>query len=161
MTLPAVYRPEQVAQHLGWSERRVRSEAKRLGACLVMGNRMTITEADVQALKDGTPVVLTEAQEKLLPPRKESFVYFVAVRGYIKIGWSQSWRGRIANMQTSNPEPIEVLLVLGRPKLFEKTMHQKFDVHRTSGEWFRDHPDIRAYIEGREGECWYRWGQRR
>src|ERR1700730_13556405 len=52
MTLPVVYRPEQVAQHLGWSERRVRSEAKRLGACLVMGNRMTLTESDVITLME-------------------------------------------------------------------------------------------------------------
>src|SRR5437879_4295710 len=52
MTLPAVYRPEEVAQHLGWSERRVRSEAKRLGACLLLGNRMALTQADVLTLME-------------------------------------------------------------------------------------------------------------
>ena len=52
MTLPVVYRPEEIAQRFGWSARRVRSEAKRLGACLVMGNRMMLTEQDVLTLME-------------------------------------------------------------------------------------------------------------
>lgn len=91
--------------------------------------------------------------------RIESAVYFVAVRGYIKIGWTTDWRGRISNLQVSNPEPIEVLLILGRPQVFERTMHRKFAEHRATGEWFKDHPDIRAYIEDRQDECWYRAGR--
>ena len=93
--------------------------------------------------------------------RIESAVYFVAVRGYIKIGWTTDWRGRLSNLRVSNPEPIEVLLILGRPQIFEKTMHRQFAEHRAHGEWFRDHPDIRAYIDERKDECWYRAGRRK
>ena len=46
MTLPKTTTPAELAKHLGWSERRVRSEAKRIGACLIMGNRMVLTETE-------------------------------------------------------------------------------------------------------------------
>src|ERR1700730_6451592 len=54
MSLPAVYRPEEVAQQLGWSERRVRSEAKRLGACRILGNRMILLPQDVDTILEAT-----------------------------------------------------------------------------------------------------------
>src|SRR6187455_3097081 len=63
MALPEIYTPDEVAQRLRWSERRVRSEAKRLGACLIMGNRMRLTEADVIAIMESQrcPSVSTSA----------------------------------------------------------------------------------------------------
>ena len=33
-------KPAELAKDLGWSEKRLRSLAKRLGACAVLGNRM-------------------------------------------------------------------------------------------------------------------------
>lgn len=54
MTLPEVITPEALANHLGWSERRVRSEAKRLGACRVMGNRMVLLPQDVNTILEAT-----------------------------------------------------------------------------------------------------------
>ncbi len=70
------------------------------------------------------------------PNRRESAVYFVAVRGFIKIGWTENWVSRISSLQTANPEPLEILLILGRPMIFEKTMHRKFEAFRAQGEWF-------------------------
>lgn len=93
--------------------------------------------------------------------RPECAVYFVAVRGFIKIGWSENWRARVKHIQVNNPEEIEVLLVLGRPKIFEQTMHADFAAHRARGEWFHDCPEIRAYIESRKHECWHRAGRDR
>lgn len=47
MMLPEVTTPKALAQHLGWPERRVRRIAKALGACLVSGDCMVLTENDV------------------------------------------------------------------------------------------------------------------
>src|SRR4051812_41245199 len=47
MVLPEVTTPEALAKHLGWPARRVRRIARALGACLVSGDAMTLTEADV------------------------------------------------------------------------------------------------------------------
>lgn len=91
----------------------------------------------------------------------ESAIYFVAVRGFIKIGWTTNWKSRISSLQVANPEPIEVLLIIGRPQIFEQTMHKQFAAHRAHGEWFRDHDDIRGYIEARKAECWFLAGRRK
>lgn len=50
--LPPVYTPETVAEHLGISERRLRDMARQLGACRVIGNRMILTEGDVQLIME-------------------------------------------------------------------------------------------------------------
>jgi hypothetical protein len=54
MSLPIFYTPNQVAQHLGWTERLVRSEARRLGACRVMGKTMILLEEDVETILEAT-----------------------------------------------------------------------------------------------------------
>lgn len=93
--------------------------------------------------------------------RPEPAIYFVKCGDFIKIGWSASWYARIRRLKVDNPYPIETLLVIGRPEIFEKTMHAEFASLRHRGEWFKDDPRIRAYIEERKGECWHRAGRRK
>jgi hypothetical protein len=52
MTLPETTTPEALADHMGWSERRVRDLARRLGACRVLGNRMVLLGEDVAAIME-------------------------------------------------------------------------------------------------------------
>jgi hypothetical protein len=52
LALPDTTTPEELAERLGWSARRVRVEAKKLGACLIMGNRMVLTQADVTKIME-------------------------------------------------------------------------------------------------------------
>jgi len=54
MVLPEVTRPEDLAKQLGWSERRIRATAKALGACRILGNRMVLTQRDVEAILEAT-----------------------------------------------------------------------------------------------------------
>src|SRR5687768_16399144 len=54
MTLPETTTPEALAQHMGWSERRVRNLARTLGACRLLGNRMTLTKTDVDTILEAT-----------------------------------------------------------------------------------------------------------
>jgi hypothetical protein len=48
--LPQAITPGQFAERFGWSEKHVRKLAKRLGACRILGNRMTLLPDDVQTL---------------------------------------------------------------------------------------------------------------
>lgn len=48
--LPKVITPEEVAAHFGWSARKVRELAKRYGTCHVLGNRMILTQSDVDEM---------------------------------------------------------------------------------------------------------------
>jgi hypothetical protein len=153
MTLPETTTPEALADHMGWSGKRVRALARRLGACRILGNRMVLLGEDVAAIKAAIGTMgLRKAQYKKHLDHP-SFVYFVACREFIKIGWSENWQSRLANMQTSNPDPIKVLLVLAQPKSLESDLHKQFAAHSHRGEWFRDHPEIRAFIKARKDEC--------
>ena len=42
--------PDEFAKHYGWSPRAVRSLARDIGACRIVGNRMVLTAADVDAI---------------------------------------------------------------------------------------------------------------
>jgi hypothetical protein len=76
-----------------------------------------------------------------------SCVYFAAVGGRIKIGWSKKVGTRIAQLQTGNAEPIELLGVLPGGRFHERRLHQQFAAARLSGEWFAATPDLLAFIE--------------
>jgi hypothetical protein len=54
MTLPETTTPEALAKHLGWSEKRLRSLARRIGACRELGNRMLFLPDDVAAIMEAT-----------------------------------------------------------------------------------------------------------
>jgi hypothetical protein len=46
--------PEELAERAGWSARKVRETARGLGACRIMGNRMILTPADVDAILEAS-----------------------------------------------------------------------------------------------------------
>jgi hypothetical protein len=48
--LPSYTTPEELAEHLGVSERTLRERARILGACRTLGKRMILLEGDVQLL---------------------------------------------------------------------------------------------------------------
>src|SRR6478752_2485106 len=52
--LPTIFTPEQVAVHIGWSPRKLREFARGLGACRIMGNRMVLTQQDVDAILEAS-----------------------------------------------------------------------------------------------------------
>ena len=54
MIFPEMTTPEDLAHHMGWSERRVRELARKLGACRILGNRMVLTEGDVDAILEAS-----------------------------------------------------------------------------------------------------------
>jgi hypothetical protein len=153
MTLPETTTPAELAQRMGWSEDRVKRLAKQLGACRILGGRMRFLPEDVAVVLEAMPgrKVIPEPTP---PRRKESVVYFVAVRGFVKIGWTTDWPKRLASLQGANPEKLEILLILGRPAIYEKTLHTTFAEHRGNGEWFKDCHEIRAFIEKHKHECW-------
>jgi hypothetical protein len=80
--LPDFITPAELAKHTGWSERNIRSLARRIGACRIIGRRMVLTKADVDAIleasrpKSSTPTPAVqptgdyEALTKLLERRR-------------------------------------------------------------------------------------------
>ena len=54
VTVPETIDPRELAAKMGWSLRRVKAAARGLGACRVMGNRMVLTQADVDAILEAS-----------------------------------------------------------------------------------------------------------
>src|SRR6516165_1933234 len=54
MTLPESITPAEFARRYGWSERRVRREARKLGACRILGNRMVLLLEDTRTILEAT-----------------------------------------------------------------------------------------------------------
>lgn len=85
------------------------------------------------------PELLVRGQDPRQP-----FVYYIRFGDRIKIGYTLSVRGRLANLPHD-----EVLAIEPGALDLERTRHQQFAAHRitSKGEWFRQHPDLLAHIE--------------
>lgn len=47
---PDYITPDEFAKHYGWSPRKIREIARKIGACRIMGNRMILLQADIDAI---------------------------------------------------------------------------------------------------------------
>lgn len=74
-------------------------------------------------------------------------VYFVRAGDAIKIGFSINSAGRIAGLQTSNHESLELLGTMPGTERDEQRLHAMFQHLRLRGEWFTAGPDLLRYIE--------------
>lgn len=79
-------------------------------------------------------------------------VYFMRCAGLIKIGFTQDVGERLAQLQTGNPEGIELVAVLTRvaPSV-ERMFHRHFAADRARGEWFNPSPKLRTVIAHVQG----------
>lgn len=87
-----------------------------------------------------------DAMDTALAARNGARVYFAKAGDRIKIGWSRKVGVRIAQLQTGNPAPVQLLATVPGARALERQLHTRFAEHRVSGEWFRDDPDLVTYI---------------
>ncbi len=73
-------------------------------------------------------------------------LYFIKSGHWVKVGVSANPWQRLAEFQTANPEPLEMLAVGPGDYGFESELHRLFGEHRGVGEWFRDNERIRAVV---------------
>lgn len=78
---------------------------------------------------------------------RECTIYIIAVNGSgpVKVGISSTPNERLRQLQTANPERLEIYKKLPVPsryfaKEFEKTFHKNHRGRRLLGEWFSLHP---------------------
>ncbi|MFC9581595.1 GIY-YIG nuclease family protein [Streptomyces yangpuensis] len=71
-------------------------------------------------------------------PGGESYVYVIGSAGStrVKIGTSVSPEKRLKELQTGNPDRLEVLWCTPGGRELEATLHQAFADYRVEGEWF-------------------------
>lgn len=89
-------------------------------------------------------------EKKTIPPGW-TFIYFVKIGDFIKIGSSSRWKRRVNNFCTGSPFQVDVLLVqIERPE-YEKNLHKKFRSLHHRGEWFRAERKLLDHIARKAG----------
>jgi DNA-binding XRE family transcriptional regulator len=73
-------------------------------------------------------------------------VYFIRQGEFIKIGFTESPLNRLSQLQTANPNNLEVLLIIDGDRELEVKYHELFKHHAYRGEWFFDCPEIQKHI---------------
>src|SRR4029077_6133262 len=81
------------------------------------------------------------------------YVYFVraANTGLIKIGLTGNPEGRLRDLRATCPVQLDELLVVRGTAAHEWALHLKFNNDRSHGEWFRETPQLFAFIEELRG----------
>jgi hypothetical protein len=84
------------------------------------------------------------------PGRRVSYNYLILNRRArcVKIGYSEkSPEIRLRNIQTSAPDPLELLGYWRGSKAAEETLHDALSAYHERGEWFRVAPELVRHLE--------------
>lgn len=73
-------------------------------------------------------------------------VYFIRSGNYIKIGYADSPRRRLKELQTGNPEKLDLMGTVPGGTARERELHELFCDFHVKGEWFQLVTDILAYL---------------
>lgn len=78
-----------------------------------------------------------------------SYLYFIEAvgTGYIKIGRSADPDRRLAQLATGSPNELRIIGRLGGGAEVERQLHERFELLRDRGEWFRATPELTGFIE--------------
>jgi Meiotically up-regulated gene 113 len=79
---------------------------------------------------------------------KPTYVYFVRIGKFIKIGFTTNLRGRLKSFRGTSAEPIEVLLIVPGGRELEQRLHALFCEDRISNEFFRNEFLLNEFIHG-------------
>lgn len=87
-----------------------------------------------------------EAMDAAIAARDGARVYFAQAGDRIKIGWSRNVGARIAQLQTGNPDPVQLLATTPGARSLERQLHARFATARVAGEWFDATDELLAYV---------------
>ena len=80
-----------------------------------------------------------------VPPKRG--VYVVGFGPYVKIGITENFSDRVAQLQT--PEKLETFALFEEAAaVYEKMLHRRFSEYRLNGEWFRREGTLAEWING-------------
>jgi hypothetical protein len=78
---------------------------------------------------------------------KDGMVYFIGDGDAIKIGKANDVKTRLSSLRTGTHKTLTCLGVTKGGRRKERELHRQFEQHHIAGEWFKDCPEIRAYIK--------------
>ncbi len=86
-------------------------------------------------------------------------IYFLKANDKVKIGYADDPMKRIPAIQISSPYRLAVLLIIDGNYNKESELHDRFEKHRSIGEWFNFEEPIKTFIkENLESDRRYEFG---
>jgi hypothetical protein len=73
-------------------------------------------------------------------------IYFIEHAGRIKVGYASNVDRRLGEFRTAIPSFVRLGTMAGT-RLHERTIHNCLVAHREGGEWFKDCPEVRAFLQ--------------
>lgn len=103
------------------------------------------------AAASGNPIAIEKPIKPTGPkylngPSTVGYVYFIKMGNAVKIGFSTSTGNRLQAIQTSCPEPAELIKVVPGTMSTEFFFHDHFAKYRLRGEWFSLEGDLVAFL---------------
>lgn len=85
-------------------------------------------------------------------------IYFVKQGDYVKIGYTNTFKRRLNQLQTSSPVKLEVLALIKGDKSDEKNFHDAFKHINTNGEWFLYNDEIERFVDSLDKDLMWKYG---
>lgn len=126
----------------------VKSDIKNIGGG--PGRGEIPTQAHSLAPAPDEMIPLSDIEKQRRAPHgnlQRGQVYFISRGDAIKIGFSRTPRERLAALQTQHPEALELMAAVPGTVRHERSLHQKFDHLRITGEWFQVTPELSEYVD--------------
>jgi hypothetical protein len=77
---------------------------------------------------------------------KGEYVYFVATKGMVKVGFSSMILDRLSKLSAQSPTPMRLLAAIPGGRDVERRYHEALAADRIKGEWFRLSGSVKAAI---------------
>ena len=85
-------------------------------------------------------------------------IYFVKQGDYVKIGYTNTFKRRLNQLQTSSPVKLEVLALIKGDKSDEKNFHDAFKHINANGEWFLYNDEIERFVDSLDKDLMWKYG---
>jgi len=85
-------------------------------------------------------------------------VYFIKQNEFVKIGYTNRFKSRLIQLQTSSPVKLEVLGIVKGDIEDEKKYHNLFKEYSSNGEWFHYNQHIQKFIDNLDKELLWKFG---
>lgn len=83
---------------------------------------------------------------EVVPPSTPGVYAVTGWPGWIKIGRANNIASRVRSLQTGHHSRVRLIGVLSRDPMEEHAIHAKWAHLRERGEWFRETPELLAFI---------------
>lgn len=80
-------------------------------------------------------------------------IYIIKTGSFVKIGYTTNVARRLGQLQSANPEPLELIDSIPGTLAVERSIHEKLSPYRSEGgnEWYKLTPEVTEFVNNFRG----------